>query len=86
MASLLSPLSSPVASFFRSLFYQQVLPHEILAIQHGNSSSAFPLRRHLHEGNASRLSGLPVLDNLDRNDASGSGKKRLEISLSDLAG
>jgi hypothetical protein len=26
------------------------------------------------------------LDNLDRNDASGSGKKRLEVSLSDLAG
>ena len=53
-------------------------------VKHGNSSPAFPLRRHLHEGNASRLPALPVLDDLDRHDIPGFREEGLEFRLSGL--
>jgi hypothetical protein len=42
------------------------------------------LRGHLHEGNASRLAGLPVLDNLDRHDTSGFGEEGFEFGFGGL--
>jgi hypothetical protein len=77
----LSPLEAP---FFRCLFHEQVLPHEILTIKHGYSSAAFPLSRHLYEGNASRLPALSVLDNVDRHDIPGFREKCPEFILSSL--
>jgi len=53
-------------------------------VKHGYGSSALPLRRHLHEGNASWLSALPVLDNLDRHDISRFREKSLEFRLGGL--
>jgi hypothetical protein len=77
-------LSSSEATFFRCLFYQQIFSHEILPVQHGSSYPAFPLRGHLHKGNASRLTGLPVLYNLDRHDASGFREKGFEFGFGGL--
>ncbi len=56
----------------------------MLPVQHGDGSSAFPLRRHLHEGNALRLPTLPVLDNLDRYDTPRFREKRPELRLGSL--
>jgi hypothetical protein len=72
------------ATFIRCLFHQQVFAHEILPVQHGDSSSAFPLRRHFHKGNASWLAGLPVLDNLNGHDASGFREKGSELNFGGL--
>jgi hypothetical protein len=60
------------------LFYQHIFSHGICAVQHGNSSSGFPLCGYLHKGNTSRLAGLPVNDNLDRYDISSFGEKGFE--------
>jgi hypothetical protein len=66
------------------LFYQQIFPHEILAVQHGYSSPAFPLCGHLHKGNTPWLAGLFVLDNLDRHDVPGFGEKGFDLNFSGL--
>ena len=49
-----------------------------------SEAAAFPLRGHLHKGNTSRLASLPVLDHLDRHDASSLGEKGFEFNFSGL--
>ena len=53
-------------------------------VKHGYGPSAFPLRGHLHESNASWLAALSVLDDLDRHDIPGFREKGFEFRFGDL--
>jgi hypothetical protein len=77
-------LSPPEAAPDDSFFNQQVFPHEICSVQHGDSSPAFPLRGHFHKSNAPRLAVLPILDNLDGHDASGFREMGFEFGFGGL--
>ena len=81
---MLNPRSSSEAPFFSGFFYQQILSREGLSIERGSSPPAFPLCGHLHKGNASRLAGLSVLNNLDRHNISRFGEKGFEFRLGGL--
>ena len=66
------------------LFDQQALAHEVEFVQHGDSSPGFPLGRHLDETKPSPLTGLPVLDNADRHNISGTGEKGSQLGFTRL--
>src|SRR5512136_3015106 len=77
-ARSLSVSETPVDS---GLFDQQAFAHEVEFVQHGDSSPGIPLGSHLHETKPSPLTGLPVLDNADRHDISGTGEKSSQLGF-----
>ena len=66
------------------LFDQQALAHEVEFVQHGDSSPGIPLSRHLNKTKPSPLTGLPVLDDADRHDISGTGEEGSQFGFTRL--
>ena len=65
-------------------FDLQAFAHEVELVQHGDSSPGIPLSRHLNETKPSPLTGLPVLDNADRHDISGTGEEGSQFGFTRL--